>query len=167
MTAVPEKQLVNQVDMFWDGWLNNLKTVQKFQEDLQQKALEAFSYQKELLDFSVKALNTMEEESKKVSKEWNEKVQNNVKQSKVFQSEQVSELLNNIQDITDSVQLLSWNSSHALIDLFIESQSQLEANMKKTLVSQKKKRTENFKKIEELTDQIKVTQKEFLNPTKD
>ena len=167
MTTVPEKQFVNQVDMLWDGWLNNFKTVQNFQEDLQQKSLQAFSYQKELFDFSVKVLNTMEEESKKVSKDWNEKVQNNVKQSKVFQSEQVSDLLNNIQDITDSVQLLSWNSSHAMLDLFIESQNQLEATMKKTLVSEKKKRTENFKKVEELTEQIKATQKGILNPTKD
>ena len=167
MTTVPEKQFVNQVDTLWDGWLNNLKTVQNFQEDLQQKALQAFSYQKELLDLSVKVLNTMEEESKKVTKDWNEKVQNNVKQSKVFQSEQVSELLNNVQDITDSVQLLSWNPSHTMLDLFIDSQNQLEATMKKSLVSQKKKRTENFKKIEELTEQIKATQKGILNPTKD
>ena len=167
MSTVQGKQFENQVDMIWDGWLNSLKTVQKLQEDLQQKALQAFSYPKELLDFSVKTLNTLEEESIKVSKDWNEKVQNNVKQSKVFQSEQVSDLLNNIQDITDSVQLLSWNSSHAMLDLFIESQNQLEATMKKTLVSQKKKRTENFKKIEELTEQIKATQKGILNPTKD
>ena len=88
-------------------------------------------------------------------------------QSKVFQSEQVSELLNNVQDITDSVQLLSWNPSHTMLDLFIDSQNQLEATMKKSLVSQKKKRTENFKKIEELTEQIKATQKGILNPTKD
>ena len=57
MTTVPEKQFVNQVDTLWDGWLNNLKTVQNFQEDLQQKALQAFSYQKELLDLSVKKRN--------------------------------------------------------------------------------------------------------------
>ena len=139
MSTVQENRFVNQVDMFWDGWLNNLKAVQSFQENLQQKALQAFSYQKELLDFSVKALSTMEEESKNFSKDWNEKVQNNVKQSKVFQSEQVSDLLNNIQDITDSVQLLSWNSSHAMLDLFIESQNQLETTMKKTLASQKKR----------------------------
>ena len=73
MSTVQEKRFVNQVDIIWDGWLNNLKTVQSFQDDLQQKALQAFSYQKELLDFSVKVLNTMEEESKKVTKDWNEK----------------------------------------------------------------------------------------------
>lgn len=166
MATTQEKQFVNQVDMIWDGWLNNLKTVQNFQEDLQQKALQAFSYQKELLDFSVKTLNTMEEESKKVTKDWNEKVQSNVKQSKINQSEQVSEWLNNIQDVTERVQLLSWNPSHAMLDLFIESQNQLEVTIKKALDSQQKERTENFKKIEELTEQMKATHKGILNPTK-
>ncbi|MFJ7954434.1 hypothetical protein ACIQZG_23315 [Lysinibacillus sp. NPDC096418] len=166
MATAQEKQFVNQVDMIWDGWLNNLKTVQNFQEDLQQKALQAFSYQKELLDFSVKTLNTMEEESKKVTKDWNEKIQSNVKQSRINQNEQVSEWLNNIQDVTERVQLLSWNPSHALLDLFIESQKQLEATIKKTLDSQQKERTENFKKIEELTEQMKATHKGILNPTK-
>ncbi|MFJ7736638.1 hypothetical protein ACIQ2D_09860 [Lysinibacillus sp. NPDC097287] len=166
MTKVQEKQFANQVDMIWDGWLNNLKTVQNFQEDLQQKALQAFSYQKELLDFSVKTLNTMEEESKKVTKDWNEKVQSNVEQSRINQGEQVSEWLNNIQDVTERVQLLSWNPSHAMLDLFIESQNQLEVTIKKALDSQQKERTENFKKIEELTEQMKATHKGILNPSK-
>ena len=90
-----------------------------------------------------------------------------MKQSRVIQGQQVSDWLNNLQDITDKVQLLSWNPSHAMLDLFIESQKQLEATMKKTVASQKKKRTEDFKKIEELTEQIKATHKEIINPTKD
>jgi len=166
MSTVQEKQFVNQVDMIWDGWLNSFKTVQNFQEDVQQKALQAFSYQKELIDFSVKTLNTMEVESLKISKDWNEKVQNNVKQSSSNEDEQVSKWLNNIQDITESVQSLSWKPSHVMLDLFIESQSQLEATMKKTLTSQKKERIENFKKVEELIEQMKTTQKQILNARK-
>ena len=102
MSTVQEKQFVNQVDLIWDGWLNNLKIAQNFQEDLQQKALQAVSYQKELLDFSVKTLNKMEEESKKASKDWNDKVQNNVKQISK-EDQPVSKWLNNIQDVTESV----------------------------------------------------------------
>lgn len=166
MATVQDKQFVNQVDMIWDGCLNNLKAVQNFQEDLQQKALQAFSYQKELLNFSVKTLNTMEEESKKVTKDWNEKVLSKVEQSRINQGEQVSEWLNNIQDVTERVQLLSWSPSHAMLDLFIESQKQLEATMKKALESQQKDRTENFKKIEELTEQMKATHKGILKLTK-
>ena len=166
MTKVQEKQSVNPVDMMWDGWLNNLKTVQNFQEDVQQKALQAFAYQKELLDSSVKSLSTLEEESKKVTKDWNEKVQSNVKQSSVNQGEQVSEWLNNVQDITERVQLLSWNPSQAILNLFIESQNQLEATMKKALESQQKDRIEGFKKIEELTEQMKAAHKGIVNPIK-
>ena len=102
MSTVQEKQFVNQVDLIWDGWLNNLKIAQNFQEDLQQKALQAVSYQKELLDFSVKTLNKMEEESKTASKDWNDKVQNNVKQISK-EDQQISKWLNNIQDVTESV----------------------------------------------------------------
>lgn len=166
MAKVQEIQPVNQVDFLWDGWLNNLRTVQSFQEDVQQKALQAFSYQKEMLDFSVKALNTLEEESKKVTKNWNEKVQSNIKQGSFNQSEQVSEWLNNIQDITERVQLFSWNPSHAMLDLFIESQNQLEATLKKALDSQQKNHSEHLKKIEELTEQMKAAHKGILNPTK-
>jgi hypothetical protein len=166
MSTVQENLFVKQADMIWDGWLNNLKTAQNFQEDLQQKALQAFSYQKELLDLSVKTLNKVEEESKKISKDWNEKVQSSVKQSSNSENEQISKWLNNIQDITESAQLLSWKPSRAMLDLFIESQNQLETTMKKTLASQKKERIENFKKVEELIEKMKATHKEFLNFSK-
>lgn len=166
MTKVQETPVAKQVDVMWDGWLSNLKSLQSFQEDVQQKALQAFSYQKEMLDLSVKTLSTLEEESKKATKDWNEKVQNSIKQSNLNQSEQVSQWLNNIQDITERAQLLSWNPSHAMLDLFIESQKQVEATMKKALDSQKKNQTENFKKIEELTEQMKAAHKGILNPTK-
>lgn len=165
MSTVQEKQFVNQVDMIWDSWLNGFKTVQNFQEELQQKTLQALSYQKEVLNFSAKTLNTMEEEAKKVSKNWSEQVQKNVTQSNIKQAPQVSEWLNNIQDITEKVQLLSWKPSHAMLDLFTASQKQLEEAMKKSLVSQQKERTEDFKKIEELTEQLKTTHKKMLNPT--
>ena len=166
MTKVQEKQFVNQVDMIWDNWLNNLTTVRNFQDDLQQKALQAFSYPKELLDFSVKTLNTMEEESKKFSEDWKEKVQNSVQKSGIDQDQQVPKWLNNIQDITESVQSLSWKSSHAVLDSFIKSQNQLEATMKKTLASQHKERTENYQKLEELFEQTKATYQGMLKPIK-
>lgn len=165
MATVQEKQFVNQVDMIWDSWLNGFKNVQNFQEELQQKTLQAFSYQKEVLNLSAKTLNTMEEEAKKVSKSWSEQVQKNVAQSNMKQGPQISDWLNNIQDITEKVQLLSWKPSHAMLDLFTTSHKQLEEAMKKSLVSQQKERTEDFKKIEELTEQLKAAHKKMLNPT--
>ena len=166
MPAVKEKQISNQVEMIWDVWLNNVKTAQNFQDDLQQKALQAFSYQKELLDFSVKTLNTLEEESNKVSKDWNEKVQNSVKQTGKKEDVQFSKWLNSIQDVTESVSLISLKPSRVMLDVLIESQSQLEANIKKTLDIQKQERAKNLEKIEELIEQTKATQKEIFNPSK-
>lgn len=164
MSTVQENQFTKQIDLFWDSWLNNLKSVQTFQDELQQKAVQAFSYQKEMLNFSAKALNTMEEQSNKFSENWNKQVQNNVKQRKSSQDQQVSEWLNSVQDVTEKVQALSWNPSHAMLDLFIKSQNQLEAAMKKTLISQQKERAEIVKKIEELTEKMKATHKGILNP---
>ena len=166
MSTVQENRFVNQVDMIWDVWLNSFKTVQSFQDGLQQKTLQAFSSQKELLDLSVKTLNTTEEEAKKVSKDWNEKVQNNVKKITNDKDEQVSKWLNNVQDVTESVQLLAWKPSRAMLDALIESQNQLETITKKSLATHKKERTEYFKKMEELIEQVKTTQKEVLNASK-
>ena len=133
---------------------------------MQQKALQAFSYQKELIDFSVKSFNTIEEESKKVTKDWTEKVQDTVKDSSIGQDEYVSKWLNSVQDVTESIQSFTWKPSRAILDVLIETQSQFEANAKKALASQKKERTENYKKIEELIEKVKTAQKEVLTPIK-
>jgi hypothetical protein len=161
-----ENRFAKQVDSIWDAWLNNFKTVQSFQEELQQKALQAFSYQKELIDFSVKSFNTIEEESKKVTKDWTEKVQGTVKDSSIGQDEYVSKWLNSVQEVTESIQSFTWKPSRAFLDLLIESQSQFEANAKKALASQKKERTESYKKVEELIEKVKTAQKEVLTPIK-
>lgn len=166
MSNEQENRFAKQVDSIWDAWLNNFKTVQSFQEELQQKALQAFSYQKELIDFSVKSFNTIEEESKKVTKDWTEKVQGTVKDSSIGQDEYVSKWLNSVQEVTESIQSFTWKPSRAFLDLLIESQSQFEANAKKALASQKKERTESYKKVEELIEKVKTAQKEVLTPIK-
>ena len=161
MSNLQEKQLINDVDRIWDGWLSSVKDVQKCQEDVQQKALQAFSYQKELLDFSVKTLNTIEKETEKVSKDWNDNLRNGVKQSNLDQD---SKWLNTIQHITESVHLLSWKPSYTMLDVLIKSQEQVEVAMKKAFASQQQVRAENDKKIEELCEQMKAAHKGILKP---
>ncbi len=70
------EQVAKSVDFLWDGWLNSLKSFQQLQDDVESKTLQAFNYQKELLDSTVSALQSIENESKKTSKEWQEKLQN-------------------------------------------------------------------------------------------
>ena len=166
MTKAQGTSAVHQVDLMWDGWLNNLKSLQSFQEDVQQKALQAFSYQKEMLDLSAKTLNTLEEESKKATNDWNHKIQATVKQSNLNQNEQATKWLTSIQDVVESVQMMAWKPNHVMLDLLTKSQHQVEDMMKNALENQQKYQTENFKKIEELTEQMKVAHKGILNPIK-
>lgn len=166
LMASLQENFVKQVDVVWDVYLSNFKTVLNFQDGIQQKALQALSYQKELLDSSLKTLNSIEEESKKLSKDITDKVQDNVKQISNSEDEQVSKWLKSIEDITESLQLFSLKPSQSVLDVFIESQNQLEAITKKVLATHKKERTEYIKKVEELIEQVKTTQKELLNPSK-
>ena len=166
MTKAQGTPAANQVDLLWDGWLNNLKSLQSFQEDLQQKALQAFSYQKEMLDFSAKTLNKLEEESKKETKDWNHKIQATVNQSNLNQNEQTAKWLTTMQDVTERVQTLAWKPSHAMMDMFIKSQNQVEATMKNALERQQTYQTENLEKMEQLTEQMKAAHKGILNPIK-
>lgn len=166
MTKAQGTPAVNQVDLLWDGWLNNLKGLQNLQEDLQQKALQAFSYQKEMFDFSAQTLSKLEEESKKATKDWNHKIQETVKQSNVNQNEQTTKWLTNMQDVTEVFQTMAWKPSHIMLDLFTKSQHQVEETMKNALEKQQAFQTENFEKIEELTEQMKAAHKGILNPIK-
>lgn len=159
-----QEQFVNQVGAFWDGWLTNVKAVQNFQDDLQKKSLQVFSQQKELLDFSVKALQTVEQQAKSFSQDWNDKLTSNLKL--LNGKNEFSEQLNNVRNLNEQVQELSWNSSHTMLDVFVESQNHLEETIKKTLVIQQEKNTENLEKIEVLTEQLKQTQISLLQPIK-
>lgn len=158
-----KEQVVNGVDLLWDGWINSFKTLQSYQDDVQKKTLQAFTYQKELLDSTVTTLNAMEQEAKKASKEWQEKVQTTVKEiSSNGQLEQISTWLSNIQEINDKAHALSWKPSHAVLDLFVQSQNQWESTVKSTLVQQKQERAEILNKIEELTEQMRDAHKSLL-----
>lgn len=157
------EQLGNGVDLLWDGWLNGFKTLQSLQDDVQKKSLQAFTYQKELLDSTVATLTAMEEETKKATQEWQDKVQTSVKGiSGNTQLDQVSTWLNNVQEINDKAQALSWKPSYAVLDLFVQSQNHLESTVKTAIEQQKIEREETLNKIEELTVLLKGAHKDLL-----
>ncbi|GGA40302.1 hypothetical protein [Psychrobacillus lasiicapitis] len=157
------EQLSNGVDLLWDGWLNGFKTLQSLQDDVQKKAFQAFTYQKELLDSTVATLSAMEEETKKATQEWQDKVQTSVNGiSGNTQLQQVTTWLNNIQEINDKAQALSWKPSYAVLDLFVQSQNHLESTVKAALEQQKQEREETLHKIEELTALLKGAHKDLL-----
>lgn len=158
-----KEQVTKSVDFLWDGWLNNLKSFQQLQDDVEKKSLQAFTYQKELLDTTVNAITSIEEESKKATKEWQEKVQKSITDlDSNGQFEQVTKWFEDVQEITDKAQLLAWKPSNAMVDLITYSQSQFETTVKSVLEQQKQERVDTLNKIEELTTQLKETHKKLL-----
>jgi hypothetical protein len=163
MSIVKEYPFTGQVDSLWDGWLNNVKTMQRFQLDMQQKALEAFSYQQELQDYSKKTLESMEEESKKITEELFDKLEQSMAESK-FASEPTIKWLKGLEEVSQSMQHLTWKPSYAMLDIYAGLQNQMEAAMKKTIDTLQKSNSESFEKIEQYVEQLKESQKEIVKP---
>ena len=166
MSTVQDNPFLKQVDVIWDSWLSNVKTAQSFQDDVQEKALQAFTYQKELLDQSVKSISALEEEAKKAATQWGETLKSTVKDVPYLPEEQLSKWVTTVQDVTETVSALSWKPSTVLLEVFIKSQKQLEENVEKFMELQKTERTESIKKMEELVEQVKASQKELLGYAK-
>ena len=154
------EQVVKSVDMLWDGLLNSLKTLQQFQTEVGEKTLQAFNYQKDLIESTVTTINTIEEESKKATKEIQEKVQSSVKEViSNDQFEQFSKWITNVQEITDKSQELVSIPSHSILDIVVQTNNHLESTVKTALAEQQQQRLEVIGKIEELTEELKKTQK--------
>ena len=157
------EQVAKSVDLLWDGWFNSFKSVQQFQEDLEKKTLQAFNYQKELLDSTVTAFNSIEEETKKAAKEWQEKVQQSITDVNTNgQFDQITKWIDGVQEILDKAQVLSWKPSNTILDLLAQTQTQVENTVKAALDQQKQERSETLNKIEELTEQLKDTHKKLV-----
>lgn len=158
-----KEQVEKSVDLIWDGLLNNLKTWQQFQTEVGEKTLKSFTYQKEFIESTVSTINSIEKESKKATKEILENVQSSVKEmfgNKQF--EQFSKWLTNVQEMNDKSQELVSIPNHSILDTVVQTNNLLESTVKNALEEQKQQRLEVIGKIEELTDQLKQTQKELF-----
>lgn len=164
--SVESKQQSNGVDLLWDSWLNNFKTLQGIQAEVEKKSFRIFDYQKELIDSTRKTLDNMESESNKIAKEWTERLQDNVKTSEKIQSELTANWLSTVEELNKKVQELTWNPSHAMLDLFTQSQVQLESTVKEAVQQQTQGRTEVLQQIEDLTIQLKQSHKGVLETVK-
>lgn len=124
--------------------------------------MEVLAYQRDLLEAARKSLYTAESESKKMAEEWNEKLEGTVKSAEKNQSELSSSWLSAVKEINEKALALSWNPSHSLLELFSETQDQLEATIKEAKQQQDKGRDEAIKQIEGLAEQVKKTHKGIL-----
>jgi len=160
-----KKQMPNAVDLILDGWVNSFKALHTFQTELAEKSLQTFATQKDVLTSTREALSKIEEEKNSISGEWKANLQNTIK---TINNDQVSQLLSSwlsqVEEINHSVQAISASSSQVLLDLFTQSQVQLETNVKATLDQQQKNSSDVLNKIELLTEHIKETNR-ILLPT--
>ncbi|MFC5558767.1 PhaP protein [Ureibacillus thermophilus] len=158
-----KEQIAKGVDLVWDSWINSLKTIEKVQEDFEKRALQAFNVQKEFIESSVSGLNAIEEEAKKASKEWQERLENSLQNlGKEGQFIEISKWLESVQEITEKAQNLAWKPNNALLDLFANAQKQIEITLQQAIEQQKQERIETISKIEEIASQLKETHKKLL-----
>jgi seryl-tRNA synthetase len=163
ITTMTNQQSMNAVDSIWDGWLNSFRTLQGLQNEMAEKSLQAVENQKEFMNTTRGALKKMEEEESKIKEEWKTSLQSTMNTVDNNQGNPlVSTWMNQIEEINNSVQALSWTPSKIMLDLFTQSQNQFESNIKEALDQQQKGRSEVLKTVEQLTEKMKQTHKELL-----
>jgi len=161
--SLNEVQSLNAADLLWDGWLNNFKTLQGFQTEIDVKSLQAVDNQKGILKSTRGMVSKIEEEANKKTEELNASLQHTIKTIEKGQlGSPISTWMKQIGDINNSVQALSWAPSKVMLDLVTHSQDQFESNVKKALNQQQQVRSEVLKTVEKFTDQMKQAQKELI-----
>ena len=162
--AVQSNQTLTEVDSLWDGWFNSFKTLQTFQSDLEKKSIQAFENQKDLINKTRETLVGMENETNKLTGEWKENLKKTVPVADTEKANPiVSNWMDQVEEFNDKVQTLSWTPSKVMLDLFSQSQVQLESNMKLALDQQQNNRHDALKAISDLTEQMKATHKSLLD----
>lgn len=159
-----ENSAFEEVDSLWDGWLKSFKTLQTYQNDLEKKSLQAFEKQKELIDKTRETLVGMENETTKITGQWKENLKKTVKLDEAENAAPiVANWVNQVEEFNDKVQTLSWSPSKVMLDIFSQSQNQLESNVKMALDQQQTNRNDALNAISQLTEQMKQTHKSLLD----
>ena len=163
MKKLENQQSNNVVDSFWDGWLNSFKAFQDIQTEHVAKSLQVFENQKELLNSTRGTLRKLEEEGNKLSEDWKATFQSTMdKVDKDQVGPIVSTWMNKLGEINASTEALSFSPSKVMLDMFSQSQDQLQSNVKKALDQQQQGRAEVLKSVEKLTEQMKQAQKNLI-----
>jgi len=163
MEKFENQQSNNVVDAFWDGWLNSFKAFQDIQTEHAAKSLQVFENQKELLNSTRESLRKLEEEGNKVSEDWKATLQSTLdKVDKDQMGPIISTWMNKVAEINASTDALSFSPSKVMMDMFSQSQEQLQSNVKKVLDQQQQGRTEVLNSVEKLTEQMKQAQKNLI-----
>lgn len=153
--------VTKSVDALWDSWLNNFKTLQQVQAEAEKKTLEAFNVQQQFVEKSVAAFSAVEEQSKKFAEQLQQTVK--INSTQYPQQEQLAKWFEAVQQITEQAQQFAWKPNATLVDTLTETQKHWEETVKAVFAQQQEKREEVLMKIEELTTQLKESQKQLLS----
>jgi hypothetical protein len=164
---VVEEKVNNVIDLFWDGLFKGFKTFQSFQNEIEEKSLEAFERQFELFDNTFEQLVKFEQESKKLTAEWKTNLQevlNNTLPGYGVQN--VTEWTDKFEEFEQKVESLAFNPSKKTFSALSESQAQLESALKEVIEQRQQNRAEVLDVIGQYVDQLKQTQNDFLKTLK-
>ncbi|MCQ6279669.1 hypothetical protein [Bacillus sp. EB600] len=163
--ANTEEKVINVIDVFWDGWFNSFKTFQSFQKGIEEKSLQALESQKELFQATREQLAKFEEESKKLTAEWNANLQEVLKKSLPdFAVQNLAEWTKKFEEVEQKVEALAFSPSQKTIDALSKSQAQLETALREAIEQQQNNRAEVVNAIGGYVDQLKETQNSVLKP---
>jgi phage-related protein len=158
-----EKEALNVIDVFWDGWFNSFKTFNSMQNNAEQKSFQAFESQKEWIQATKDQLSQLEEESKKLTSEWKSNLQEVLNKAQIdFGAQNLFDWTDKFEEIGHKTESLVFSPSKATIELLSKSHAQLESALKKAIDQQQKNRAEVLNAIGGYVDQLKQTQNGVL-----
>jgi ribosomal protein L9 len=158
-----DEKVLNVIDVFWDGWFNSFKTFQSFQKEVEEKALQVFENQKEIVQAASKQLNQLEEESKKLTTELKTNVQEVLKNAlTAFGADNLLEITDKLEEVGKKAESLAFSPSKTTIEVISKTHAQLEKALKEAITQQQKNRAEILNAIGGYVDQLKETQNGVL-----
>jgi hypothetical protein len=164
---VVEEKVNNVIDLFWDGFFKGFKTFQSFQNEIEEKSLEAFEKQFELFDTTLEQLIKFEQESKKLTAEWKANLQevlNNTLNG--YGAQNLTEWTDKFEEFEQKVESLTFNPSKKTFAALSESQAQLESALKEVVEQRQQNRAEVLDVIGQYVGQLKQTQNDLLKTLK-
>ncbi|OCS85547.1 hypothetical protein [Caryophanon latum] len=153
--------VTKSVDALWDNWLNGFKSLQQVQVEAEKKTLEALEVQQQLVEKTVQSLAAVEAQSKQFAEQWQQTVKASTAQLPA--QPQFAQWLETVQQITEQTQQFAWKPNSIFADTLTQTQTQWNDTVKSALEQQQEKREEVLTKIEELTVQLKDSQKRLLD----
>jgi anion-transporting ArsA/GET3 family ATPase len=149
------------VDVFWDSWLNGVKSLCQLHQEWEKIALQVFAYQKEFVQKMKEQFEKIERETNEYAKEFKNVLQQNGKSVPGTEAflKNLDEWTTRWEEIGAKLQKISVTPVKAGFDWLAKSQSQTEVALKSVLDQQQKQREELQKLVESFAEQMRTAQK--------